>query len=110
MVAPLILATMPRAMASRARSWRLNRDRGNSVSEGSSQARALTCTTTSGGKNGRSPGSWFVLQTGQASLKESFAPLANDLARGRETGGNLVIGAALRGQEDYLGAKDRIIR
>ena len=110
MVAPLICATMPRAMTSLAKSWRLNRERGKSVWAGSSQARALTRTTTSGGKNGRPPGSWFVLQTGQAFLKESFAPLTNDLARDRQAGGNLVIGTALSGQENNSGAKDQIIR
>src|SRR6266545_7757005 len=109
MVAPLIFATIPRATTSRAKSWRLNRDRGNSVWAGSSQARALTCTTTSGGKNGRAPGSGFILQTGQAFLKESFAPLADDLARDRKAGGNWVIGPTLRGQENYLAAQDRII-
>jgi hypothetical protein len=110
MVAPLICATMPRAITSLAKSWRLNRERGKSVWAGNSQARALTCTTTSGGKNGRAPGSWFILQTGQTFLEEPFAPLANDLARDRKAGGNLVIGAALSGQEHYLGTEDSIIR
>jgi len=109
-VAPLICATIPRATTSLAKSWRLNRERGNSVWAGSSQASALTCTTTSGGKNGRSPGSWFVLQTGQPLLKEAFAPFAHDLARNRKAGSNLVIGTTLSGQKDYPGTEYRIIR
>jgi hypothetical protein len=36
--------------------------------------------TTSGGKNGRTPVSWLILQAGPMFLKESFAPPANDLA------------------------------
>src|SRR5512136_2290357 len=109
MVAPLICATMPRATASRAKSRRLNRERGNWASAGNSQASALTCTTTSGGKNGRAPGAGFSLQAGHSFLEEAFAPLANDLARDRETGGNLVIALALSGQKDHLRSEDGII-
>src|SRR5271157_752405 len=110
MVAPLTCATMPRARASRTRSRRLNRDRGKPVAAGISQARALTCTTTSGGKNGRAPGSGFSLQTGQSFLEEAFAPFANDLARDAKGSSDLVIAVALSGEEDHLGADDRIIR
>jgi len=110
MVAPLMCATKPRATTSRTKSWRLNRDKGKPVSAGNSQARAFTCTTTSGGKNGRAPASWFRLQTGQSLLEESLAPLADDLARDRKAGRNLVIALALSGQQNHLGAEDGIIR
>jgi len=79
MVAPLICATIHeqrllcQVLAAKARE-------GNSVSAGSSQASALTCTTTLGEKRAVAR-SRFVLQTGQAFLKKAFAPLANDLAR-----------------------------
>src|SRR5207249_9517334 len=102
MAAPLICATIPRAMTSRARSWRLNRDRGKPISAGSSQARALLCTTASGGKNGRAPGLCFSLQTVQSLLEEAFASLANDLARDRKAGRNLVIALALSGRRIIL--------
>ena len=45
-VVPLMLATIPLRMTSRAISKELNRDNGTPLSQGSSQARALTCTTT----------------------------------------------------------------
>jgi hypothetical protein len=96
-------------MTSRAKSWRLNRDRGKPVSAGSSQASALTCTTTSGGKNGRAPGPGFCLQASETFLEEAFAPLANDLARDRKTGSDPIIALALSGQEDHFGSEDRII-
>jgi len=57
---------------SRAKSWRLNRDRGKPVSAGSSQAKALTCTTTSGGKKtGRAPRPGFSLQASESFLEET---------------------------------------
>jgi hypothetical protein len=51
----------------------------------------LTCTTTSGGKNGRAPGSGFILQTGETLLEEALAPLADNLAGHRKAGRDLVI-------------------
>ena len=41
---------------------------------GSSQARALTCTTSSGGKNPGTPRAGAFFQTRQAFLKEALAP------------------------------------
>src|SRR3990172_279590 len=109
MVLPLICATRPRALTSRTKSWRLNRESGKPVARGNAQASALTRTTTAGGKNGRAPGPGFILQTGQPFLEEAFAPFADYLARDRKTGGNLVMGLALSGQEDHFGADYRII-
>jgi hypothetical protein len=103
------LTTMPRAMTSRAKAWRLNRDGGRPVAAGSSQAKALTCMTTSRGKNGRAPGAGFSLQAGQSFLEEAFAPLANDLAGDRQAGSNLVIALALSGQKDHFSPEDVII-
>ena len=47
---------------------------------GSSQARAFTCTTTLGGKEGGPAAPRLFLQARQTSKCESFAPLAHDLA------------------------------
>jgi hypothetical protein len=79
------------------------------VSAGSSQASALTCTTTSGGENGRAPGPGFSLQASESFLEEAFAPLANDLARDRQTGSNLIIALAVSGQQDHSSSKDGIV-
>ena len=75
-----------------------------------SPARALDGATRSERYGGRPSGSRFILQTGWTFLKESLAPLADDRAWDREAGGNLIIGAALSGQKDNLGADDRIVR
>jgi hypothetical protein len=71
-----------------------------------SRAGALHAATGPGGKGGRPSGSRFIHQPGRALLKESLAPLADDLARDREAGGNFVIAAALSGQEDNLGPEN----
>jgi len=86
------------------------RDKGRPVAAGSSQAKALTWTTTSGGENGRAPGSRFISQTSEAFLKEALAPFADDLSRDRQGGADLVVGQALSRQEDHLRAHDFIIR
>jgi hypothetical protein len=75
-----------------------------------SPAGALDGTAGSGRPGGGPAGSGFILQTGRASLKESLAPLADELARDRKAGRNLIIGAALSGQQDNLGPEDRIVR
>ena len=63
-----------------------------------------------GGKNGRTPGTGKIFQTVQAFLKESLAPLADNLSRQRNPVGNLVIAQALRGKKDGLGSHDHKIR
>ena len=74
-------ATIPRPMASRRMSALLKRDSGRPVSCGISQARALTATTTSGGKPPRAARPGLVAETGEAPFEESLAPLADDLSR-----------------------------
>jgi hypothetical protein len=86
------LATKPRRITSRTKSWRLNRDKGKPLWAGSSQASALTCMTISGGKTGRTPCARLILQASQAFFKKTFTPLADDLPRHRETGRDLVVG------------------
>jgi hypothetical protein len=50
-VLPLMEATNPLWHTSRTKSLVLQRDNGNSCVAGNSHAQALTCTTSSGGKN-----------------------------------------------------------
>ena len=66
--------------------------------------------TSSGGKNGRTPGTGKIFQTVQAFLKKAFAPLADNLPWQRNPLGNLVIAQALGGQEDGLGSDNHKIR
>ncbi len=104
MVVPEISATMPRERTSAAMSATCRRDRGTSRREGSSQARALTATTTSGGKDRWSAASGALLQAGEPLLEEPLAPLRDDLAPGVQTSGDLVVVQALGGHEHDLGS------
>ena len=80
-VRPLMEATIPRWIASRAMSAQLNRDNGTPCSAGSWHARALTSTTISGGENARPPPARAVFQADQTLLGKSISPLADDLPR-----------------------------
>jgi hypothetical protein len=87
----------------------LKRESGRPSVEGNSQAMALTCTTTSGGKNRGAARTWSLLQAWQALVKEAFAPKTNDVAAHRQRGGDFVIGQTLRRQKDHSGTKYNII-
>ena len=108
-VLSLMVATMPQRWASRTMSAVLKRESGRPRVDGSSQAMALTCTTTSGGKNRGAARSWSLFQAWQALVKEAFAPKTNDVTAHRQRGGDFVIGQTLRSQEDHSGTKDNII-
>src|SRR4030042_896503 len=109
-VRPLIEATMPRRTASRAMSVQLNREKGSPTSLGSSQARAFTSTTTSGGKKIRPTPARAFLQAAQALLAEPFPPLADDLPGQIQTCGDLLVFQALGRQQDDLRPDDVTIR
>jgi hypothetical protein len=79
-VVPLILATMPLAIASCRSSATDQRAKGRSRRDGSSQANALIATTTLGGKAGWSPAAWSIVETRQPLKTEPLTPLAGDLA------------------------------
>jgi hypothetical protein len=79
-VVPLILATMPLAIASCRSSATDQRAKGRSRRDGSSQASALIATTTLGGKAGWPPAAWSVVETRQPLKTEPLTPLAGDLA------------------------------
>ena len=87
-----------------------SRDKGNPRRWGSSQASALTWTTRLGGKAGLTPAARLSLQARQSGQGKSLAPLADDLARCIEFGGDEVIGQAFIGKQDDLGADDITIR
>src|SRR5438046_10684837 len=110
MVRPLILATRPRRIISPTKSSRLKRESGRPLSLGSSQARALTCMTSSGGKTGRAPSERQVFETFQAFLEEAVAPFAHDLARQGNAQRDLIIAQTTRRHQNDFGSDDVKVR
>ena len=92
------LGDQPWATAACCRSRTDQRARGSPRCVGSSHARALTATTTLGGKAGWSPAPRQLLEAGQPTSPKPLAPLADDLARQIEAGRDDVIRQALGGQ------------
>src|SRR2546425_4275842 len=105
-VAPLIWATSPCVTTACCRSRSDQRASGTPRCAGSSHARALTATTTLGGKAGRSPAPRQFLEARQPMPPETLSPLADDLARQIETCGDDVIGHALGGEQHQLRTDD----
>ncbi len=110
MVVPEMLAARPRWSTSARMSGTWSRDRGSPSWLGSSQAIALTATTSSGGKNWAPTRAIALLEPGQACLEEPLPPLAYHLATGVEALSNLVVAQALGGQQDEGGSEDVAIR
>src|SRR5215210_8379834 len=96
-------ATSPRRRTSCLISGIEWRDKGKLWLRGSSQAKALTATTTLGGKAGWPPAARLFEQPCKALLEEAFAPLADDLPWSVEPGSDLIVAGALCGVEDDLG-------
>jgi hypothetical protein len=71
-------------------------DKGRECVAGGSQARALTVTTTLGGKAGWAPAAWLLFEALESAFEEALSPFADDLARRVEARGDLVIPEALR--------------
>src|SRR6266851_3331141 len=109
-VLSLMVATMPARCASRTRSPMLSRDSGTPSVAGSSHARALIWTTTSGGKKPGAARAGALLQAVQAFMEEAFAPDTDHVATDRERGGDHVVGPPLGGKQDHLGSEDGEIR
>src|SRR5581483_3199515 len=109
-VVPLICATSPCLTASRAISLPESRARGKPSRVGSSQARALTCTTSSGGKGRRAPTPCPIGQTGCALVKVTLPPLRDDLTWQAKSRSDLTVGVAVAGQQDNLRPHDLLIR
>ena len=109
-VVPLTWPTIPWAITSRRILARESRESGSPRRCGSSQARAFTCTTTLGGKEGGTAAPRLLLQAGQSHQGKSFAPLAHDLARRVQACGDHIVGHVLRGQEHDFSSNDIAIR
>src|SRR5213594_754082 len=105
-VAPLIWATSPCATTACCSSLSDQRASGNPRCAGSSHARALTATTTLGGKAGRPPAPRLFLEARHSVPPEAFSPLADDLARQIEARGDDVIGHALGSEPNQFRADD----
>src|SRR5215470_7638741 len=109
-VAPLISATNPWVITSRRISERESRDSGSCKRCGSSQARALTWTTTLGGKLGWSPAPRLRLQTRKPREGKSLAPFADNLARSVQASSDGVVREAFGREQHNLGADHVTIR
>ena len=109
-VVPEISATMPRVVTSLAMSGTCSRDSGTPNREGSSQANALTATTTSGGKDRGSTAPGALFEPGETLLEEPLTPLRDDLASGVQPPGDLVVVESLGGHEHDLGSDHFSIR
>jgi hypothetical protein len=59
----------------------------------------LIATTTLGGKARRTASTLSLFEAGEALLKEALAPLADDLSRSIQPGGDLVVAESFRGVE-----------
>src|SRR5450756_2540228 len=109
-VLSLMVATNPNCRACCATSATLNRDNGEPRFAGNSHARALICTTTSGGKSPGATRARLILQPRQALFEKALAPQAHDFAPRMQGRRDLVVAQALGREEDHLGANDLIIR
>src|SRR5258708_5977525 len=109
-VLSLMLATIPALRASITRSATLHLESGRSCTDGSSQARALICTTTSGGKSPRTPWAGKFFEPKKTLLEKALAPHANDFPTRVESFSDLVIGEPVGGAKNDLGAQDLEIR
>ena len=72
---------------------------------GSSQAKALTCTISSGGKRPGATRSGAFFQPGQSLFEKALAPLADDFPAGVQAAGDLVIRPTFGRMENHLGAE-----
>ena len=109
-VIPLMEPTIRCLMTSRAMSRSLKRDNGMPLSLGSSQARAFTSITTSGGKYAGTTASCLIPKTGQALFKETLPPFRDDLTGQLKPPTDLLILKPFGSKEDDLGPHDFIVR
>jgi hypothetical protein len=78
--------------------------------EGTSQAGALACATTRGGRTRRSAPAGKILEPRDSFSEETLPPLAHDLPRHAERPSDLRVLAAFGGEENEPGAHDVPIR
>src|SRR6516225_9370212 len=103
-------ATKPWLITSRRISERESRDSGSGKRCGSSQARALTWTTTLGGKLGGSAAPRFGFQARKPREGKSLAPFADNLARSVQTSSDNVVGESFGGEQHDLRSDHVTIR
>jgi hypothetical protein len=95
-------ATNPAERTCRAMSAVLHLDKGMPLVTGSSQARAFTSITTSGGKNPGASRAVSIIESRQAVFEEALPPETNNFASGIQSLGNLIVAQSLCSQEDHL--------
>ena len=105
-----VLATNPHLITSAWMSGTWRRDRGKPICPGSTQAIVLTATTSSGGGDRPAARAFALCQAGKAPLEEAIALLADELAAGVESLGNLVVAQATSSQEDHMSPEHIPIR
>src|SRR5437867_1023008 len=110
MVGLLRVARRPERRTCEPSSARLHRESGSPSFAGSSQAMALTRTTSSGGEDPGPSGSWAVIETTEALLEEAVAPQADDLAPCGEVVCDSAVGVARGSRQSHLGADYMILR
>ena len=76
-VCALIDSTSPSATSWRASSGASHAESERPFSSGRSQASLTACSATTGGKNRRAAGAWFVLQAGKTFGEKARGPLAH---------------------------------
>jgi hypothetical protein len=109
MVDPLIVATIPRCIASWASSLALKRDSGMPRRQGISQGESLDLDEHLRGEIGRASDSGAIVQTLKAFIKESSAPFAHDLAWEAQTTADFLVIESLGSQEHELCADDHAV-
>ena len=88
----------------------LSRESGIPGKAGSSQARAFSCTTISGGKVPRAAGARLLVKPRQALFEEPLSPSGDDLPALIQAGANLVVVPPFGRNQDHPGSEYVIIR
>ena len=108
-VEPLNWATRPLWQTWCVSAAKLQRESGTLWVAGSSHAKALTCTISSGGKRPGATRSSTFFQPGKSLFEEAFAPLADDLPAGIQALSDFIIGQTIGRMKDHLGADNLAI-
>src|SRR3990172_7975659 len=95
MVVSLIEATSPARRTCSASSAVLQRDSGTPKVAGSSQAMALTSTSSSGGKDPGTPRTWPLFQAWESLVEEPLSPQAHHFASSAQTLCDFIVGKTL---------------
>ena len=105
----LIWATIPRPRTSRRNSGMVQRAIGTSI-DWAAHRRAALRRRRRWGEAGRLPASRLFLKAGHAFFEEALAPLADDLPRRIQPGGDDIVAETLGSEQDDLRADNVAIR